>query len=235
MRESSGEAAQEAVGNEPILRQVKSLTKAGGGLAVYVPAHLTSSVGFVPGERVDFVARTEWGRLIMEVRPHRGVGPNELLSLAKGLGWKVVEQRLSDASSWFLLFRADPCNIQADGWTHVGDDLLFNIAVTTDPLRLTSPEAYQKLVKLGRSNNLRVSVSDPEGIWVKSKFSAIGQEKMESSGPIERLLSLVSHVGVRFELLLKSPASTPDDVSNGVKRVSAAYKKALRLTRPLVA
>ena len=232
-----------------ILRETKSLSEAGRGLVIYLPASLRRELGLVSrsepektrssdrkkrGDRdppldqeVDLIARTEWGRLVIEVRPHKGVGPAELEDLAGKEGWKVVEKRLTDPQSWFLLVRTPTCSLRADGWTHSGDRPLDNIVLATDPVWVQHVEQYKGLMGLAETRGLRLGVSDSEGIWAKARFSIPEPHHVEELEAISRLLSIASKVTVRFQRSWHSPAVGVEDIRRGAEHAEEAFKQAL--------
>lgn len=202
-------------------------------MTLYLPALLRKELHLAPGTKADMVGRVEWGRLVLEVRPRTGVGPEDLLNLARKKGWKVEEERLTDPQSWFLLLRAPWGALRADGWTHTGPRFLNNVLLATDPLRIRDLKEYEQLHSLAQEHRLELSLADSEGLWTRVQFAPGSGEALDRAEAVSRLLTVAREVTARFQIAWRSTATRVMEMEAGADRARQAFDGARGLVKPL--
>lgn len=228
-----------------LFHEERALSQAGGGLAVYLPAGVRKELGlsFTPkrpkGRRsraepsvlTENVARIEYGRLVLQVRPKLGVGPDDLLRLAGEEGWKILDRRIDGPQSWFVLLRTPVASLRADAWTHVRDRPLNNISLATDALRIREVEQFERLRTLARDNGFQLGLEDSEGLWTRSQLSLPALTQPQEIQAVARLLA-ISKVTARFQRSWHSPSARLEEVRRAARAVEGLFQKATDFTKP---
>lgn len=218
-------------GEQPVEQFQRQFQQRGSGMALYFPSRFVNEYRLNSETDVDVQVVEENGDVSIQIKNlPAGFGYDALKEFADAQGWEQVDEYAeAETDEWYLTYRTGngAVRVEIDSEAQIDGSAVNNVVVRSEPVHVTGDlDRYNRLLAIATRKDLRVQVTDSQGLWQRLRSSA---ERSTDDAPDEETFQQISDAAGRvtaaFVCQRSSMKTSLDDLRVIVGKIEAAYEE----------
>lgn len=203
----------------------------GSGMALYFPSRFVNEYRLDSETEVDVQIVEEDGDMTIKIKDlPAGFTYDDLKEFANTREWeKTDEYAEEETDEWYLTYRNRDGNvrIEIDSEAQIDGSTVNNVIVRSDPVDITGDaDRYNRLLAIALRKDLRVQVTDSQGLWQRLRSSAeLDTDDAPDEETFEQISNAAGRVTASFICQQSSMKTSLDDLRAIVKKIEEAYEE----------
>lgn len=203
----------------------------GSGMALYFPSRFVTEYRLDSETDVDVQVIEEDGDMTIKIKNlPAGFTHDDLKEFANAQEWeKTDEYAEGETDEWYLTYRTSNGNvrIEIDSEAQIDGSAVNNVIIRSEPMDITSDvNRYNRLLAIARRKDLRVQITDSQGLWQRLRSSAeLDTDDAPDEETFQQISTAAGRVTAEFVCQRSSMKTSLNDLREIVKKIEEAYEE----------
>ena len=199
------------------------------GMALYFPSGFVNEYRLDSETEVDVQVVEEDGDMTIKIKNlPAGFTYDDLKEFADTQGWEEIDEYAEEETDeWYLTYRnrEENVRIEIDSEAQIDGSAVNNVIIHSEPMDVTGDVGrYNRLLAIARRKDLRVQVTDSQGLWQRLRSSAeLDTDDAPDEETFQQISDTADRITAEFVCHRSSMKTSLADLKRLVGKVEEAY------------